>query len=70
MTTAVVKPCKRCGDERPANTLCGRCGGHGLIHGYEGEPLDCPECGCSGIQFPPRCPGCGAWRSWTEGGAS
>lgn len=40
-------------------TTCSRCGGAGLVHGYMGDPKDCPRCGCSGIEWPPRCNRCG-----------
>ena len=54
--------CRRCGDTRPPETRCWYCGGYGLVHGQEGDPQDCPKCGCSGIQWPPRCLTCGGFR--------
>lgn len=55
--------CKRCGDERPGDTSCSRCGGFGLLTGYGGDAEDCWECGGAGVTWPPRCPGCAAFRS-------
>lgn len=40
-------------------TLCYRCGGHGLVTDSGGDPADCPECGCAGSVWPPRCTTCG-----------
>ena len=56
-------PCKHCGSEKCPDTSCSHCGGHGLVHGYEGDPRDCPSCGGSGIQWPAVCPDCSKWRS-------
>lgn len=58
--------CKRCGDERPPTTQCSMCGGHGLVTGYMGDPEDCPDCGCSGMIWPPRCLSCWGFRKWVE----
>lgn len=58
-----VIPCKRCGNTDTPDTTCGYCGGPGLVHGYEGDPMTCPRCGCSGMEWPPRCPKCSAFRA-------
>jgi len=57
------KPCKRCGSTKDADIECSRCGGNGLVTGVWGEPETCPSCGCSGIQYPPICPDCAAYRA-------
>ena len=53
--------CKSCGDPRKPDTECSRCGGHGLVQSW--DPIDCPSCGGSGIQWPPVCRGCSKYRS-------
>ena len=53
--------CAKCGSTEPADWQCSRCGGHGLVETM-GGPDDCPDCGCSGIAYPPRCPNCSAFR--------
>jgi len=63
MRTVPAKPCKKCGDDGMADGECSWCGGHGLVHGYDGEPNDCRRCGNSGSQYPPRCPTCSAFRA-------
>ena len=55
--------CKHCGNTSRPDTECSRCGGYGLVTGMDGSPDDCPDCGCSGAQWPPICPGCGKYRS-------
>jgi hypothetical protein len=55
-----VTPCKRCGTHKPPHTRCSYCGGWGLVN-HE-SPTDCPDCGGSGIEWPPRC-NCGAFRA-------
>lgn len=56
----IWKPCKRCGRNDNVDTRCSYCGGHGMVGGADGVS-DCPDCGCSGEQWPPRCH-CGAYR--------
>jgi hypothetical protein len=59
---AVWKPCKKCGSTKDADTQCSNCGGYGLVDTM-GGPDDCPYCGCSGVQYPPICPDCCAYRA-------
>lgn len=40
---------------------CSRCGGYGLVHGMEGDPQDCPSCGCGGVVWPSYCVKCGSF---------
>ena len=65
-TVPVESACKRCGDNHLPTTRCSLCGGHGLVTGGYGEPEDCPDCGNSGMVWPPRCPHCHAFRKWLD----
>lgn len=56
-------PCKLCGNTERPDTECSRCGGYGMVTGGLGDPEACPNCGCSGLQWPAVCPGCSKWRS-------
>lgn len=56
-------PCKKCGSAKPPDTQCSHCGGYGMRHGACGDPETCSSCGASGIEWPPRCPDCSAYRS-------
>jgi ribosomal protein L32 len=57
------KPCKKCGSTKDADTQCSHCGGHGMVTGAGGDPTECWHCGYSGIQHPPICPDCCAYRA-------
>ena len=55
----VWTPCKRCGRHDTVDTRCTYCAGFGIVN--HDEPHDCPQCGGSGSEWPPRC-ACGAYR--------
>lgn len=57
------RACKSCGNAELPITTCSNCSGYGMRHGSCGEPEECSACGCSGVQWPPVCPGCSKYRS-------
>lgn len=48
----------------PPMDRCPRCRGHGLVHGIDGEPTDCYDCGGGG-QVPAR-DDRGRFLPWTD----
>lgn len=57
-----ARHCRSCGNNERPDAVCSYCGGSGLTMTMGGVD-NCDACGCSGVQYPPVCPGCGKYRS-------